>query len=79
MLFRSAGSDATHPYIALEGRVPVRTIGVVHKGQRLVSAGNGCARGAKPGEATYFNVIGRSLVNKTTENEELIEAAVKAN
>ena len=74
-----AGSDETHPYVAMTGRVPVRVTGPVRKGQRLVSAGNGTARGAFPGEALSFNVLGRSLVNKTTEGEELIEAIVKVN
>lgn len=35
----NAGTDATHPYIALAGRVPCKVIGPVHKGQKLVSAG----------------------------------------
>jgi hypothetical protein len=59
-----AGSDETHPPIAVSGRVYVKVIGIVKKGQRLVSAGNGIARAALPGEATAFNTIGRSLVDK---------------
>ena len=46
----------------MTGRVPVNTVGLVRKGDRLVSAGNGLARAAAPGEATAFNVIGRSLM-----------------
>jgi hypothetical protein len=42
----------------------VKVTGVVKKGQRLVSAGNGIARAAKKGEANSFNTIGRSLVDK---------------
>ena len=61
----SAGSDTTHPPVAMTGRVPVKVKGIVKKNDRLVSAGNGIARAAKPGEATAFNVIGRSLENKT--------------
>jgi hypothetical protein len=34
-----AGSDITHPPVAMQGRVPVRVIGKVKKGDRLVSAG----------------------------------------
>lgn len=71
-----AGSDETHPPVALAGRVPVRVVGPVTKGQRLVSAGNGCARGVAADEASTFNVIGRSLVNKRSLEEELIEAVV---
>ena len=71
-----AGTDQTHPPIAMTGRVPVRVIGVIHKGDRLVSAGNGIARAAQPGEATAFNVIGRSLVNKPDSSEGIVEAIV---
>ena len=65
--------------VALVGRVPVRVIGTVKKGDRLVSAGNGVARSAAHVELTPFNVIGRSLVDKTTTGEELIEVVVKIN
>jgi hypothetical protein len=58
-----AGEDDTHPPVAMTGRVPVRVVGPISKGDRLVSAGNGLARAAKPGEATSFNVIGRALDN----------------
>ena len=72
----SAGPDATHPPVAMTGRVPVKVVGIVHKGDRLVSAGNGCARSAMPGEATAFNVIGRSLDDKLTDNKGFVEAIV---
>lgn len=72
----AAGSDATHPPVAMTGRVPVKVTGQVAKGDRLVSAGNGHARAAKPGEATTFNVIGRSLENKTDSGEGMVEAVV---
>lgn len=71
-----AGEDATHPPVAMTGRVPVKVIGRVTKGDRLVSAGNGIARAALPGEATAFNVIGRSLDDKPTPEEGTIEAIV---
>lgn len=71
-----AGSDATHPPIAMTGRVPVRAVGKIRKGDRLVSAGHGAARSARPGEATSFNVIGRALADKTTDEEGVIEAIV---
>lgn len=72
----SAGSDATHPPVAMTGRVPVKAVGIIRKGDRLVSAGNGFARAAKPGEATAFNVIGRALVDKIDANEGTVEAIV---
>ena len=74
-----AGTDETHPPVAMTGRVPVNTIGVVRNGDRLVSAGNGLARAAQPGEATAFNVIGRSLDNKLSTEQGTVEAIVKIN
>ena len=71
-----AGEDHTHPPVAMTGRVPVQVIGVVRKGDRLVSAGDGVARAAQPGEATAFNVIGRALVDKPTPESGTIEAIV---
>ena len=59
-----AGSDETHPAIAVSGRVQVKVKGKVSKGQRLVSAGDGYARAAQTGEATAFNTIGRALEDK---------------
>ena len=72
----SAGTNATHPPVAMTGRVPVRTVGQVRKGDRLVSAGNGLARAVKIGEATAFNVIGRALKDKLDDSEGTVEAIV---
>jgi hypothetical protein len=74
-----AGENATHPAIAVQGRVPVRVIGFISKGDRLVSAGNGLARAALKSELTAFNVIGRSLQNKTYETAGIVEAVVQLN
>jgi hypothetical protein len=71
-----AGEDSTHPKVAMTGRVPVNVVGIIRKGDRLVSAGAGMARAARSGEATAFNVIGRSLVDKTTQDTGIIEAIV---
>jgi len=73
----NAGSNATHPPIAMSGRVPVNVMGFVAKGDRLVSAGNGTARAANLDEITSFNVIGRALESKTDEDIGSIEAIVK--
>jgi len=75
----SAGSNATHPPVAMNGRVPVKVIGRVNKGDRLVSAGNGFARAAQDGEATARNIIGRALNTKATDGEGTVEAVVKIN
>jgi hypothetical protein len=72
----AAGTDATHPPVAMTGRVPVRAIGQVRKGDRLVSAGNGLARSAVVGEATAFNVIGRALKDKLDTGVGTVEAIV---
>ena len=74
-----AGTNETHPAIAMNGRVPVKVTGIIRKGDRLVSAGNGIARAADTDEITAFNVIGRSLENKDTEGEGTVEAIVKIN
>jgi hypothetical protein len=72
----AAGSDATHPPVAMTGRVPVRVVGQIRKGDRLVSAGNGLARAAQPGEATAFNVIGRALQDRLDTEPGTVEAIV---
>jgi hypothetical protein len=72
----AAGSDATHPPVAMTGRVPVKVVGSVARGDRLVSAGNGHARSAQAGEATAFNVIGRALRDKLDTDPGTVEAIV---
>ena len=71
-----AGTDKTHPPVAMTGRVPVKVIGKVIKGDRLVSAGNGIARSAVPNEATSFNTIGRALESKNSAGLGTVEAIV---
>jgi len=71
-----AGTDATHPAIAVSGRVPVKVKGKVKKGDRLVSAGNGMARAAEMSEITAFNTIGRALKDKNTDGTGTVEAIV---
>jgi hypothetical protein len=72
----AAGTDLTHPPIAVSGRVEVKVIGVVNKGDRLVSAGCGLARAAKTGEANHFNTIGRALTDKTDDGIGFVESFV---
>jgi hypothetical protein len=71
-----AGEDATHPPVAMTGRVPVRVVGQVRKGDRLVSAGDGLARAARLGEASAFNVIGRALEGKFSDGVGEVESIV---
>jgi len=74
-----AGTDQTHPAVAVNGRVPVRVIGTVRKGDRLVSAGLGVARVGTKEEITAFNVLGRSLEDKLDVGHGSILAIVKLN
>jgi hypothetical protein len=76
LMNNGAGSNDTHPAVAMTGRVRVKTLGTVRKGQRLVSAGEGHARAAEDGEASAFNVIGRALEDKTTTDFGTVEAIV---
>jgi len=73
-----AGNDDTHPYIAMTGRVDVKVIGTVNKGDRLISASvPGYARAATKAECTAFNVIGRALTSKTEAGQGSVLAAVR--
>ena len=75
-----AGSNATHPAIAMTGRVPVRVIGTVLKGQRLISSSiPGVARAAQNGEVNSFNVVGRALEDKYTHEEGTVLSVVRIN
>jgi hypothetical protein len=66
--------------VAVAGRVPVRVIGRINKGDRLVSAGNGLARAAHTEESiNAFNVIGRAIQTKSTIEEGTVEAFVTIN
>jgi hypothetical protein len=73
-----AGNDETHPYIAMTGRVDVKVIGTVNKGDRLISASvPGYARAATKAECTAFNVIGRALTSKSEAGQGSVLAAVR--
>ena len=76
-----AGNNDSHPFVAMTGRTPVRTTGVVTKGQRLVTSSiKGCARAAATGESiSPFNVIGRALEDKTDADIGLVNCVVRTN
>ena len=62
----------------MTGRVDVKVIGTVNKGDRLISASvPGFARAATKAECTAFNVIGRALTSKTEEGQGSVLAAVR--
>ena len=62
MMNSEAGSDETHPYIALKGRVPCKIVGPVKKGDLLVASGthNGYATKKQEHDSSDA-VIGKAL------------------
>jgi hypothetical protein len=69
--------------VALQGRVPVKCIGQVRKGQRLLSSEEpGVARAPTDYEMQeymdWYRIVGRALEDKTTEGIGLVEVIVGA-
>jgi hypothetical protein len=61
-------------YVALKGRVPVRVIGAVTKGQRMVSTDAGVARGLiLPNQVECFGI---ALETNNDVNEKLVECVI---
>lgn len=58
--------------IALKGRVPVRVVGPVKKGQRVYAFNNGCAKA----DDTLRYVVGVALETNTSDSEKLVECAL---
>jgi hypothetical protein len=81
MMNNAAGSNATHPFVAMTGRTPVRVTGQVSKGDRLVSSSiKGTARAVVEGETINpFHVIGRALEDKFTNEIGLVNCVVRTN
>lgn len=75
-----AGTNITHPYIALAGRVPCKVVGKVAKGDRLVSSDvPGHAQKASESDAAdYRKVIGRALHAKDDVAGGIVEIVVGA-
>jgi len=74
MMNSAAGSDETHPYIALKGRVPCKVLGYVKKGDLIVTSstpGYGCAASSVSAGA----VIGKALGSQS-EGLGIIEVLV---
>ena len=74
----SAGTDETHPYVALAGRVPCKVVGRILKGERLVTSNvPGHARAAYMADVLdYRAVIGRALEDHLVESTGIIEIVV---
>lgn len=60
-------------YVALKGRVPVRVLGAVRKGQRLVAAQGGTAAPAVPHANDVFAI---ALESNDNVEEKLVEAVI---
>ena len=78
MLNAGAGTDETHPFVALAGRVPCKVIGTAQKGDRLVTSSTpGYARAVADGELVdWTQVIGRAIETKITDKPGSIEVVV---
>jgi hypothetical protein len=71
-----AGDDISHPYVALMGRCPVRVMGTINKGDRLMSSAMpGVAQKWQP-ESGILTILGRSLETKLSVDEGVVEAVV---
>jgi hypothetical protein len=60
-------------YVALKGRVPVKVIGRIKKGEDLIAANNGCAMMAVPHASRVFAV---ALETNDDEGVKLVEALI---
>jgi hypothetical protein len=66
-------SDAEGQYVALKGRVPVRVMGAVSKGQALYVHDNGCASTSVNGGS----IVGIALETNSEQGEKLVECVLK--
>lgn len=79
MMNSDAGSDETHPYIALQGRVPCKVVGKVRKGDIIVTSnypGVGQSWANEDADPRMTAYVGIAIEDKNTEGEGLIEVKV---
>jgi hypothetical protein len=77
LMNNDAGNNDSHPMIALKGRVRVKVEGVGKAGDRIVSSSTaGVARVAHLAECTAFNVLGRLIQDKYSQQTQLTECAI---
>lgn len=70
------GANETRVPVALKGRIPVRVVGKVTKGDKLVSSSvPGVARSMQAGDSIEA-VLGRALENKLSSDEGTVEATI---
>jgi len=76
MMNSEAGTDETHPYIALKGRVPCKVTGIIEKGDLIVtSTYPGYATAWHGGSAPDGTIIGKALGTQS-EDFGIIEVLV---
>lgn len=74
-----AGSDETHPYIALQGRVPCKVVGKVRKGDIIVASeyeGVGQAWANEEVDPRMTAYVGIAIADKDTDGVGLVEVKV---
>jgi len=81
--FRMNDGLANGTYIALKGRVPVKVIGPVNKGDKLIAAGNGCAgasqiylKGQQVSARTFPDTFAIALENNVNPDVKLVECII---
>ncbi len=74
----NAGSDLTHPFVAMLGRVPCKVVGKVKKGERLITSSiPGVAIAAvNASNVEQANSFARALTDKNTEEVSVIEVVL---
>ena len=76
MMNAGAGDSSTHPYIALSGRLPVKIVGQVSKGDRLMSSSIPGTAIKASDDSDYRTIIGRAVKDKLTDDAGYVEVAV---
>ena len=79
MMNSDAGSDETHPYIALQGRVPCKVLGKVRKGDIIVTSeykGVGQSWLNEESDPRMTAYVGIAIEDKDTDGEGLVEVKV---
>lgn len=74
-----AGEDATHPFVAFAGRLHCKVKGPIKRGDRITTStmpGIGQKAELDNELCSVYNVIGRSLEDKSTDDVALVEIVV---
>lgn len=74
-----AGNDNTYPAVALVGRVPCMVQGPVYKGQRVMGSNTPGVAQAWDSAMGSLSILGRSLVELTSNETKLIEVVLGKN